>query len=163
SDVQPVAPGMTIGILGGGQLGRMLATAAAEMGLSCHIYCPDPDSPAFAVTAKRTLAPYEDEAALAAFADAVSVVTFEFENVPAATAQFLASRVPVFPDPASLEVAQDRLSEKTLMSGLGIPVAPYAEVDALAGIYSAMARTGRPAVLKTRRMGYDGKGQAVIR
>ncbi len=163
NEVRPVSPGMTVGILGGGQLGRMLALAAAEIGLSCHIFCPDPDSPAFAVAARRTIASYDDEAALAAFADSVSVVTFEFENVPAATARFLAARVPVLPNPGALEVAQDRLAEKELMTGLGVPVAPYAEVAELAGIYSAMARTGRPAVLKTRRLGYDGKGQAIIR
>jgi 5-(carboxyamino)imidazole ribonucleotide synthase len=155
--------GMTIGILGGGQLGRMLSTAAAELGLSCHVYCPDPDSPAFAVAARHTRAAYDDEAALAAFAASVSVVTFEFENVPAATAHFLAERVPVYPNPHALEVAQDRLAEKRLMTELGIPVAPYTEVGALPGIYSAMAKAGRPAVLKTRRMGYDGKGQAIIR
>jgi 5-(carboxyamino)imidazole ribonucleotide synthase len=158
----PLQPGMTIGILGGGQLGRMLSLAAAELGFSCHVYCPDRDSPAFAVAAHHTLAAYDDKAALAAFAGSVSAVTFEFENVPSATAQFIAERVPFFPNPRALEVAQDRLAEKTLMSELGIPVAAYAEVNALADIYSAMAKTGRPAVLKTRRMGYDGKGQAII-
>jgi 5-(carboxyamino)imidazole ribonucleotide synthase len=155
--------GMTIGILGGGQLGRMLSVAAAELGFSCHIFCPDQDSPAFAVAARHTVAAYDDKAALTAFAQSVSAVTFEFENVPSATAQFIAERVPLLPNPRALEVAQDRLAEKTLMSELGIPVAAYAEVGALADIYSAMAKTGRPAVLKTRRMGYDGKGQAVIR
>lgn len=159
----PVRPGMTVGILGGGQLGRMLALAAAELGLSCHIYCPDRQSPAFAVAAQRTIAPYDDETALAAFAASVSVVTFEFENIPAETAAFLAARVPVLPNPRALEVSQDRLAEKNLMTELGIPVAPFAPVSALKEIYSAMARTGRPAVLKTRRLGYDGKGQAIIR
>jgi len=163
SDTPIVHPGMTIGILGGGQLGRMLALAAAELGLSCHIFCPDPQSPAFAVSARRTIAPYEDEAALDAFAQSVSVVTFEFENVPAKTAEFLAARAPVFPSPRALALAQDRLAEKRLMDDLGIPVAPYTEVDALTDIYSALAKTGRPAVLKTRRFGYDGKGQTVIR
>lgn len=162
-DVPAIHPGMTIGILGGGQLGRMLAVAAAELGFSCHIFCADAQSPAFAVAARRTIAPYDDESALAAFAEAVSVVTFEFENVPAATARFLAERVPVFPNPRALEVSQDRLAEKQLMSELGVAVAPFMQVDALAGIYSAMAKTGRPAVLKTRRLGYDGKGQAIIR
>ncbi len=156
-------PGMTIGILGGGQLGRMLATAAADIGLSCHIYAPETDSPAFAVAAHRTCAPYNDEATLAEFADSVSAVTFEFENVPAVTARFLASRVPVYPNPGALEVAQDRLAEKQLMTELGIPVAPFADVSELSAIYSAMAKTGRPAILKTRRLGYDGKGQMVIR
>jgi len=162
-DVSIVHPGMTIGILGGGQLGRMLALAAAELGLSCHIFCPDQKSPAFAVAARRTIAPYDDEAALSAFAQSVSVVTFEFENVPAATAEFLSKRAPVFPGPRPLAIAQDRLLEKQLMGQLGIEVAPYSEVDTLATIYSALAKTGRPAVLKTRRLGYDGKGQTIIR
>jgi 5-(carboxyamino)imidazole ribonucleotide synthase len=162
-DLPQVRPGMIVGILGGGQLGRMLALAAAELGLSCHIYCPDAKSPAFAVAAARTIAPYDDEAALAAFAAAVDVVTYEFENVPVATAQFLAERVAVLPSPHSLEVTQDRLFEKDLMAGLGLPVAGFAEVARQGDIYSALARTGRPAILKTRRLGYDGKGQAVIR
>jgi 5-(carboxyamino)imidazole ribonucleotide synthase len=156
-------PGMTVGILGGGQLGRMLALAAAELGLQTHIFCPDPKSPAFAVSAARTIAPYEDEAALAAFAGSVDVVTYEFENVPVATVRFLAERVAVFPRQRSLEVAQDRFHEKRLMGELGIAVPTFAPVNTQQDIYSALARTGRPAVLKTRRMGYDGKGQAVIR
>jgi 5-(carboxyamino)imidazole ribonucleotide synthase len=163
SDAPIVHPGMTIGILGGGQLGRMLALAAAEIGLSCHIFCPDSDSPAFAVAARRTIAPYDDEAALAGFAGSVSVATVEFENVPAATADFVAARVPVFPSPRALSIAQDRLAEKRLMDALGVAVAPYMEVDTLPAIYSALAKTGRPAVLKTRRLGYDGKGQTIIR
>jgi 5-(carboxyamino)imidazole ribonucleotide synthase len=163
SEATVLRPGMIIGILGGGQLGRMLAMAAAELGLSCHIYCPDPKSPAFAVAAARTIAPYDDEAALAAFAGAVDLVTFEFENIPVSTVRALESRVPVFPGSASLEGAQDRLAEKRLISDLGIPVAPFAEVSRQADIYSALARTGRPAILKTRRHGYDGKGQALIR
>ena len=160
---RPLTPGMIVGILGGGQLGRMLAMAAAELGLSCHIYCPDPKSPAFAVAAARTIAPYEDEAALAAFASAVDVVTYEFENVPVATARFLMQRVPVFPDPRSLEIAQDRLAEKQMMTDLGIAVPPFAAVNTQTDIYSALGRIGRPAILKTRRFGYDGKGQALIR
>jgi 5-(carboxyamino)imidazole ribonucleotide synthase len=163
NELPPVQPGMTIGILGGGQLGRMLALAAAELGLSCHIFCPDEESPAFAVAARHTIAPYDDETALAAFASSVSVATFEFENVPAATAHFLAPRVPLLPGPRALEVAQDRLAEKDLMGKLGIPVAPYAEINSLADIAPGLAKTGLPAVLKTRRMGYDGKGQAIIR
>ncbi len=160
---RPVSPGMTVGILGGGQLGRMLAVAAAELGLSCHVYCPDTKSPAFAVAAARTIAPYDDESALAAFAAAVDVVTFEFENVPAATVAFLSSNTAVFPGARSLSVSQDRLFEKQLMAELGIAVPAYAPVDTLADIYSAVAKTGRPAILKSRRLGYDGKGQATIR
>ncbi len=156
-------PNSVVGILGGGQLGRMLATAAADLGLACHVFCPDPKSPAFAVAAARTIAPYEDEGALAAFAGAVDVVTFEFENVPVASARFLAERVPVRPDPKILEVAQDRLAEKKLIADLGIAVPAFAAVATQKDIYSALGRIGRPAVLKTRRLGYDGKGQVVIR
>jgi len=154
---------MTVGILGGGQLGRMLALAAAELGLNCHVYCPEADSPAFAVSAAHTRAAYDDRAALAAFAAAVNVVTLEFENIPLATLDFLAERVTVAPGVKSLAVSQDRLSEKDLMGELGIAVPAYAAVSSQSEIYSALARTGRPAILKTRRMGYDGKGQAVIR
>ncbi|MBN9010247.1 MAG: 5-(carboxyamino)imidazole ribonucleotide synthase [Rhizobiales bacterium] len=158
-----IAPGMVVGILGGGQLGRMLATAAAELGLACHVYCPDPRSPAFAVAAARTIAPYDDPEALAAFAASVDVVTYEFENVPVETAEALAARVPLAPGARSLAVAQDRLFEKELMAGLGIATAAHAEVSRQADIYSALARTGRPAILKTRRLGYDGKGQVRIK
>lgn len=153
---------MIVGILGGGQLGRMLAVAAAELGLSCHIYCPDAQSPAFAVSAARTVAPYGDEAALAEFAARVDVVTYEFENIPAATVEFLIAHTTVLPGARSLAVSQDRLSEKQLMAELGIAVPAFAPVAALSDIYSALARTGRPAILKTRRLGYDGKGQAMI-
>ncbi len=159
----PVAPGAIVGILGGGQLGRMLAVAAAELGLSCHVYCPDPHSPAFAVAASRTVAPYDDEAALTDFAASVDIVTYEFENIPIATVEFIAARTPVLPGARSLALSQDRLSEKQLMGELGIAVPAFAPVASLPDIYSALARTGRPAVLKTRRFGYDGKGQAVIR
>jgi 5-(carboxyamino)imidazole ribonucleotide synthase len=156
-------PGSTIGILGGGQLGRMLATAAAELGFRCHVYCPDGESPAFDVAAARTVAAYENEAALAAFAGSVDVVTYEFENVPAATADFLGRHVAVLPGPRALAVSQDRLSEKELMQSLGIPVAPFAKVDDLADLEAALASLGRPSILKTRRFGYDGKGQVAIR
>jgi 5-(carboxyamino)imidazole ribonucleotide synthase len=159
----PLVPGAVIGILGGGQLGRMLEAAAAELGLSCQVYCPDPRSPAFAVAAARTIAPYEDADALAAFAASVDVITYEFENVPLAAAEALAQRLPLHPGPRSLAVSQDRLFEKELMAELAIATAPHAEVSRQADIYSALARTGRPAILKTRRLGYDGKGQATIR
>ncbi|MEJ1160963.1 5-(carboxyamino)imidazole ribonucleotide synthase [Prosthecomicrobium sp. N25] len=152
----------TIGILGGGQLGRMLALAAAKLGLSTRVLCPDPRSPAFEVARDHVVADYDDEAALARFAEGVDVVTYEFENVPAATAAFLAARVPVRPGLGALEVAQDRLSEKTFLNGLGIPTAPFRAVDDLAQLRLALAELGYPAVLKTRRFGYDGKGQAKI-
>ncbi len=155
-------PVKTIGILGGGQLGRMLAMAGARLGLRSVVLCPDPDSPAFEVAAEAFIADYDDEEALAAFAEAVDVVTYEFENVPAATAAFLAARVAVRPGSRSLEVSQDRLSEKTFLTGLGIATAPFRAVDDRASLEAALAEIGFPAVLKTRRMGYDGKGQAKI-
>ncbi|WP_319775079.1 5-(carboxyamino)imidazole ribonucleotide synthase [Breoghania sp.] len=155
-------PGSTIGILGGGQLGRMLALAAAPLGLKCHVYCPDEASPAFQVADAFTLAAYDDEAALAAFAEAVDVVTYEFENVPEATARFLSERVTLRPGARPLAVAQDRLSEKEFLSSIGIPLAPFAAVDGPEGIAAAAKVTGLPAILKTRRLGYDGKGQTRI-
>lgn len=152
----------TVGILGGGQLGRMLALAGARLGLKSVVYCPDADSPAFDVAADRVIAAYDDEAALAAFAETVDVVTYEFENVPAATAAFLDARVPVRPGTRSLAVSQDRLSEKTFLTELGIPTAPFRAVDTLDDLKTAIGEIGFPAVLKTRRFGYDGKGQVKI-
>jgi len=155
--------GATIGILGGGQLGRMLALAGARLGLKCHVYSPpDADSCAFQVAAASTCAPYEDEAALSTFAAAVDVITYEFENVPAASAAFLARRCVVLPDPAVLAKTQDRLVEKEFVANLSIPTAPFAPVGSAAELQAAIATIGRPAVLKTRRLGYDGKGQKVI-
>ncbi len=156
-------PGATIGILGGGQLGRMLALAAARLGFKCHIFAPNPESPAFDVVQRVTCADYTDTRALDAFAADVEVVTYEFENVPAEAATFLAARVPVLPDPQVLATTQDRLVEKTFVGGLGIRTAPFAAVAAPAELAAALERIGRPAVLKTRRFGYDGKGQAIIR
>jgi len=153
----------TIGILGGGQLGRMLALAAARLGFKCHIFSPIPDSPAFDVVHRVTRADYTDTEALDRFAADVDVVTYEFENVPAETATFLAARVPVLPDPKILATTQDRLAEKNFVSSLGIGTAPFAEVGEAAALQAAIARVGRPAVLKTRRFGYDGKGQAAIK
>jgi 5-(carboxyamino)imidazole ribonucleotide synthase len=121
-------PGDTIGILGGGQLGRMLALAAAELGLNCHIYAPETESCAFDVVGAKTCAPYEDESALARFAEAVHVITYEFENVPAATAKFLAARKPVLPGPDVLAIVQDRLPEKEFVASLGIATASFAKV-----------------------------------
>ena len=156
-------PGDTIGILGGGQLGRMIALAAARLGLKTHILCPDKDSPAFQVSAHHACAAYDDFAALEAFAAGVDVVTYEFENVPLATAEFLAARRPLHPGAKALAITQDRLSEKTFVTGLGIETAPFAAVDSLADLEAAVAKLGLPAVLKTRRFGYDGKGQVMIR
>ena len=158
-----LAPGATIGIVGGGQLGRMLAMAAAELGLRTHVFCPDADSPAFDVSAARTVAPYEDETALAAFARAVDVVTYEFENVPARSAEVLSAMRPVRPDAVALAASQDRLVEKEFMASLGIRTAPFMSVDTAGSLARAVAQIGRPAILKTRRFGYDGKGQTTIR
>lgn len=155
-------PGATIGILGSGQLGRMLALAAARLGFRCHIFAPDRDSPAFDVVRESTRADYDDEQALARFAENVDVVTYEFENIPAETAAFLAPLVPVLPDPKVLATTQDRVAEKDFILGLGIGTAPYAAVATAAELSTALDRIGRPAVLKTRRFGYDGKGQAAI-
>ncbi len=155
-------PGATIGILGGGQLGRMLALAAAGMGMKTHIFCPDPNSPAFEVTAHTTVADYEDTDALARFAGAVDIVTYEFENVPEQTAAFLAARKPVAPGPRALAVAQDRLAEKAFLTEAGIPVAPYHAVETRADLAAGRAAIGPRGVLKTTRLGYDGKGQRMI-
>ncbi|MBZ0218714.1 MAG: 5-(carboxyamino)imidazole ribonucleotide synthase, partial [Fimbriimonadaceae bacterium] len=148
--------------LGGGQLGRMLALAAGELGLKTHIYCPDPDSPAFEVTRRNTVAEYTDEAALDLFARDCDVITYEFENIPSASAAFLRSRRLVFPGVRALEVAQDRLVERQTMESLSIPVAAYQRIDSLDDLKSATKKIGLPAILKTRRFGYDGKGQAKI-
>ena len=156
-------PGDTVGILGGGQLGRMLALAAARLGLRCHIFSPDPDSPAFDVVQRATCAEYADVAALEQFAADVDVITYEFENVPSGTALILAARRPVLPDPSVLEITQDRLAEKDFVRRLGIGTADYADVSSIETLRKAVARLGLPAVLKTRRFGYDGKGQSIIR
>ncbi len=156
-------PGATIGILGGGQLARMLALAGARLGLRSHVFAPAADEPAFEVCAARTVADYGDEAALAAFAEAVDVVTYEFENVPAATAAFLAARKPVRPNPRVLALTQDRLLEKEFVQSLGIETAGFAEVADAGALARAVARLGRPSILKTRRFGYDGKGQIQLR
>jgi 5-(carboxyamino)imidazole ribonucleotide synthase len=152
-----------IGILGGGQLGRMLSLAASKLGMRTHIFCPDPNSPAFEVTPHKTVAAYDDLAALAAFADAVDVITYEFENVPAATAEFLAARKSLRPGANALAISQDRLAEKSFLASKNIPVAPYRAVESLADLETAIDALGLPAVLKTTRLGYDGKGQRVIR
>ena len=162
SDATPLPQGSTIGILGGGQLGRMLALAAARLGMKTHIYCPDPDSPAFEVTPHKTVAAYDDEVALAAFAAAVDVVTYEFENVPAQTAQFLSHLKPLRPGANALAIAQDRLAEKAFLSINRIPVASFAAITDLDRLEAELEEIGIPAVLKTTRLGYDGKGQRIV-
>lgn len=156
-------PGDTIGILGGGQLGRMLATAASRLGLRCQVFSPDPDSPAFDVVLNATCAEYADVEALELFANDVDVITYEFENVPAAAAMILGARRPVLPDRKVLETTQDRLAEKDFVKALGIGTADYADVSSATSLRAAIARIGLPAVLKTRRFGYDGKGQVLLR
>ncbi len=159
----PLPPNSVIGILGGGQLGRMLALAAARLGLRCHIYAPETDSPAFQVAAAHTCAAYDDRDALEAFAAAVDVVTYEFENVPAETAAILGRLKPLAPGSEALATSQDRFVEKTFLAGIGLETAPFAAVDDEAGLERAVTRIGRPSILKTRRFGYDGKGQTTIR
>ena len=156
-------PGDTIGILGGGQLGRMLAMAAARLGLRCQVFSPDPELPAFDVVLNATCAEYADVEALELFANDVDVITYEFENVPSAAALILGARRPVLPDSKILETTQDRLAEKDFVKRLGIGTADYADVSSIASLHSAIAAIGLPAVIKTRRFGYDGKGQSIIR
>jgi len=153
-----IPPGETIGILGGGQLGRMIAMAAAQLGYRCHIYAPEPDSIAAEVCGGFTNAAWDDREALARFASDCAVITYEFENVPVAPVATLAP-VPVLPHWRALEVAQDRLSEKCFVVELGGTPAPFAPVDSDADLAAAIQRIGAPGILKTRREGYDGKGQ----
>jgi 5-(carboxyamino)imidazole ribonucleotide synthase len=155
-------PGSTIGILGGGQLGRMLALAAARLGLKCHVFAPEADSPAFQVAA-HTVGAYRDEAALEKFARAVDAVTYEFENVPVEAVIFLETQKPVRPGSKALRIAQDRLQEKRMARDLGARTANFAGVDSRAELDTGIDQIGLPAILKTCRFGYDGKGQAVIR
>ena len=159
----PLAPGETIGIIGGGQLGRMLAIAAARLGYRTVILEPQANCPAAQLANRQIVAPYDDAGALAELACACAVVTYEFENVPVAAAEALAARVPVFPPPRALEIAQDRLTEKTAINAMGIGTARFAAVDSDADLAAALAAFGGEGVLKTRRLGYDGKGQRVFR
>jgi len=158
-----LSPGATIGILGAGQLGRMLAMAAARLGLRSHIFAPETDAPAYDVSSAQTIAAYDDEAALEQFAGKVDVITYEFENVPTACVEFLAERRPVRPGARALALTQDRLTEKTFLRDLGLATAPFAAVEDSGALVRAVSMLGRPAILKTRRFGYDGKGQALIR
>lgn len=158
----PLPPGSTIGILGGGQLGRMLGIAAARLGLHCHVFDPARDPPAGEVCARTTTASWDDRAALEAFADSVDVVTYEFENVPRITLDYIEFLCPVRPGLQALATAQDRLDEKRFLDGLGLSTAPHAAVGSAEDMAAAMQVTGLPAILKTRRMGYDGKGQVRI-
>ncbi|HEY3694238.1 5-(carboxyamino)imidazole ribonucleotide synthase [Phenylobacterium sp.] len=156
----PLAPGATLGVLGGGQLGRMLALAAARLGFDTVILDPEPDSPAARVAAHAIVAAYDDEAALAELAAHAQVATYEFENVPVAAVDRLrALGVEVAPGPRALAVAQDRFDEKTFLNGAGVATVAFAAADSPEGAVEAVGRVGAPALMKTRREGYDGKGQ----
>lgn len=155
--------GSVIGILGGGQLGRMLAMAAARLGYKVIIFDPDANAPAAQVANEHVSAGYDDSAALEKFARRCDVVTYEFENVPVAAAQTIAAVVPVFPKPNALEAAQDRVIEKSFLNSIGVETAPFRIVETLPDLTAALATFGGSGVLKTRRFGYDGKGQAVLK
>ncbi|MEM8632373.1 MAG: 5-(carboxyamino)imidazole ribonucleotide synthase [Pseudomonadota bacterium] len=158
----PLAPGARIGILGGGQLGRMLSVAASRLGFTCHIYEPAPAPPASQVADRLTTAAYTDPVALRAFAEDVDVVTYEFENVAAGALDAIEPHCLVYPPRRALEVSQDRLTEKTFLADLGLRTATFAAVETEAELVAAIERIGTPCVLKTRRFGYDGKGQVRI-
>ena len=160
---QALPPGATIGIVGGGQLGRMSAIAAARLGYKAHVLTEQAGSPAAQVCAAATVGSTDDTDALSRFADAVDVVTFEFENVSAEGLDLLAARRPVHPSPAILRLTQDRISEKSFINGSGAPSGPWIPVWSQKQLEIAVGQLGFPAVLKTTRLGYDGRGQAVLR
>lgn len=159
----PLRPGAVIGILGGGQLGRMLAVAAARLGYRTHVYEPGAAPPAADVVHRVTCAGYGDAAAVTAFAGTVDVITYEFENVPTAALDLLESLKPIHPNRRALAISQDRLAEKAFLNGIGLATAPYAAVATAEDLAVALARIGCPSILKTTRLGYDGKGQARIK
>lgn len=159
---EPLPLGSTVGILGGGQLGRMLSVAASRLGCPCHIYDPADAPPAAHVAARVTCGAWNDLEKLETFARSVDVVTFEFENVPAEALDLIETICPVRPGRNALAVSQDRLDEKDFLAGLGLSTAPYAPVATLADLRAALPVIGTPAILKTRRMGYDGKGQVRV-
>jgi 5-(carboxyamino)imidazole ribonucleotide synthase len=152
--------GASIGILGGGQLGRMLSVAASRLGYKTHIFEPAANCPAADVAHRVTTAPYSDLAALRAFAASVDVITYEFENIPTDALDMLEALRPIRPNRRALAISQDRLAEKDFLTGLGLTCAPYARVTDMASLMAARAAIGLPAILKTTRLGYDGKGQA---
>ncbi len=159
----PLPPNATIGLVGGGQLGRMSALAAARLGYRCHILTRETDSPAAQVAHAVTISDYVDPVSLRAFADAVDVISFEFENISAQGLDLLASIRPVRPAPEVLRISQDRIDEKTFLNNAGVATAPWAPVGSRQELDAAVRRLGLPAVLKTTRLGYDGKGQARLR
>ena len=159
----PLEPGSTIGILGGGQLGRMLALAAGRLGFDVAILDPEPDCPAARMAKVAIAADYDDPVALKALADVSDVITFEFENVPArAVERLLGFGAQVAPNAGALAVAQDRVEEKTFLNGAGVPTVAFAAADDAESVARAVERFGPPCLIKTRREGYDGKGQTWI-
>ena len=158
-----LSPGATIGILGGGQLGRMLSVAASRLGFKTHIFEPGANPPASHVADRVTTAGYEDAEALKAFAASVDVITYEFENIPTSALDLLESQKPIRPGREALRISQDRLTEKTFLQDLGLQTAPFADITDQASLDAALAEIGAPSILKTRRFGYDGKGQARIK
>jgi 5-(carboxyamino)imidazole ribonucleotide synthase len=156
-------PGAVIGILGGGQLGRMLSVAASRLGLMCHIFDPAANPPAADVAAKSVTAAWDDEAALRDFAADVDVITYEFENIPTATLDLLETLCTIRPGRRALAVSQDRLTEKQFLQSLGLQTAPFAPVSSAAELTAALGEIPAPGILKTRRMGYDGKGQVRLK
>ncbi|HET7881844.1 MAG TPA: ATP-grasp domain-containing protein, partial [Acetobacteraceae bacterium] len=161
--IQPLPPNSTIGLVGGGQLGRMSALAAARLGYRCHILTREPDSPARQVSMAATISDYHEPDGLRRFAEAVDVISFEFENVSAEGLDLLASLRPVRPSPDILRISQDRAVEKGFLNRNGVATAPWALVENFQALVDAAERIGLPAVLKTTRLGYDGKGQAMLR
>ena len=157
-----LAPGSTIGIMGGGQLGRMTALAAARLGYRCHVFADEDDSPAAQVCSAATVAEFTDHKALARFAAGIDIATFEFENIPAASVRLVSGLTPVLPRPEILEIAQDRLREKDFLRSVGVATAAYRGVSDPTALRLAMRDFGYPAVLKTVRLGYDGKGQVTL-
>ena len=160
--IQPILPGAAIGVLGSGQLGRMFAIAARRMGYRVHTFSPDQDTPTGQIADVEVVAPYDDLDAVESFARSVAVVTFEFENVPAPTAQAANRAAPVRPDGAILHTTQQRIREKRFLTKTGLPITPYREVRSLDHLHQALDELGYPAVLKTAAFGYDGKGQFKI-
>ncbi|MCT2539082.1 5-(carboxyamino)imidazole ribonucleotide synthase [Sedimentimonas flavescens] len=155
-------PGATIGILGGGQLGRMLSVAASRLGFKCHIFEPGAEPPAGHVAHRVTTASYDDAAALVEFAASVDVVTYEFENIPTEALDLIEATRAIRPGRRVLAISQDRIHEKSFLNEIGLATAPWAEVTDMASLEAAIAKIGTPSILKTTRLGYDGKGQARI-
>ncbi len=158
----PIPPGAVIGIVGGGQLGRMIALAAARLGFDVHVYAAEPDTPAARVAAAATVGAYDDVATLSAFAAPCAVITYEFEHLPVDALRALEAATPVRPTPQALAIAQDRLAEKQFAAQCGAATAAFAPLDRDADAEPALAHVGAPAIVKTRRFGYDGKGQARV-